>query len=165
MVSDLQRSTSQQVIGLIFWIGLCYFTAWTGSQVSPGIALAEWYESINKPSWNPPAWLFGPVWTMLYTLMGIAAWNIWRKFGFGKARAALSLFLVQLVLNGLWSQIFFGAQEIGWAFIEIIFLLVAIIATTYLFFQKNKVAGWLMVPYIAWVSFATVLNGTIWVLN
>ena len=165
MNSALQRSTLQKIAGLIFWIGICYVTAWTGAQVSPGIAPAEWYESINKPDWNPPGWLFGPVWTLLYTLMGIAAWTIWKKFGFGKAKAALSMFFVQLFLNGLWSQLFFGAQEIGWAFFEIILLLAAIIVTTYLFYQKSVAAGWLMVPYILWVSFATVLNGTIWWMN
>jgi translocator protein len=151
--------------GLLFWVGLCYFTAWTGAQVSPGIAPADWYQALNKPSWNPPSWLFGPVWTTLYTLMGIAAWLIWKDFGFSDAKTALSFFLVQLVLNGLWSQIFFGMQEPGWAFAEIILLLAAIVVTTILFFRKNRAAGWLMVPYIAWVSFATVLNGAIWLMN
>jgi translocator protein len=151
--------------GLIFWLGICYFTAWLGAQVSPGIASAEWYQSINKPSWNPPSWVFGPVWTILYTMMGFAAWIVWKQYGFKKAGAALTLFFVQLVLNGLWSQIFFGMQQIGWAFAEIVVLLAAIILTTILFFKKSKTAGWLMVPYIAWVSFATVLNGAIWWLN
>lgn len=151
--------------GLLFWVGLCYFTAWTGAQVSPGIAPADWYQALNKPSWNPPSWLFGPVWTTLYTLMGIAAWLIWKEFGFADAKKALSFFLVQLVLNGLWSQIFFGMQEPGWAFAEIILLLAAILVTTILFFRKNRAAGWLMVPYIAWVCFATVLNGAIWLMN
>ena len=151
--------------GLLFWVGLCYFTAWTGAQVSPGIAPADWYQALNKPFWNPPSWLFGPVWTTLYTLMGIAAWLIWKEFGFSDAKTALSFFLVQLVLNGLWSQIFFGMQEPGWAFAEIILLLAAIVVTTILFFRKKRAAGWLMVPYIAWVSFATVLNGAIWLMN
>ena len=151
--------------GLIFWLGICYFTAWLGAQVSPGIASAEWYQSISKPSWNPPSWVFGPVWTILYTMMGFAAWTVWKQYGFKKAGAALTLFFIQLVLNGLWSQIFFGMQQIGWAFAEIVVLLAAIIFTTMLFFKKSKLAGWLMAPYIAWVSFATVLNGAIWWLN
>ena len=150
---------------MILWIGLCYMVAWTGAQVSPGIASSDWYELLAKPAWNPPAWLFGPVWTILYTLMGISAWLVWKDHGFKDAKAALTLFLVQLALNGLWSQIFFGMQKTGWAFLEIFFLLTAIIATTWLFFKKNRLAGWLMIPYIAWVSFATVLNGAIWVMN
>ena len=151
--------------GLVFWIGLCFFTAWLGARVSPGIAPADWYNAINKPDWNPPAWVFGPVWTTLYTLMGIAAWQVWRNYGFDKACTALIFFLIQLVLNGLWSQIFFGMQEIGWAFFEILLLLAAIIITTFLFFEKSRLAGWLMVPYIVWVGFASVLNGAIWWLN
>ena len=98
-------------------------------------------------------------------MMGIAAWIVWKQFGFRNAGAALTLFFVQLVLNGLWSQIFFGMQQIGWAFAEIVVLLAAIIFTTMLFFKKSKLAGWLMAPYIVWVSFATVLNGAIWWLN
>lgn len=153
------------VAGLIFWVGICYATAWLGAQVSPGIAPAEWYETINKPDWNPPGWVFGPVWSMLYTLMGIAAWLVWKKHGLTKAAPALAAFMVQLLLNGLWSQIFFGMQEIGWAFFEIILLLAAILSTTVLFFRKSKWAGWLMLPYLLWVCFATVLNGTIWFMN
>ncbi len=154
-----------RIVGLIFFLGICFFTAWAGSQVSPGIAPADWYENLNKPVWNPPGWLFGPVWSILYTLMGIAAWLVWKEYGFSGASAALGAFFVQLMLNGLWSQIFFGMQEPGWAFAEIILLLAAIVVTTILFFKKSRTAGWLMVPYIAWVSFASVLNGTIWVMN
>ena len=150
---------------LIGWVGICYFVAWTGATVSPGIASPEWYDSIQKPSWNPPAWIFGPVWTFLYTAMGVAAWNVWRKHRFDQARVALSLFIVQLVFNGLWSQLFFGMHLIGWAFFEILILLFFIVLTTISFFYKSKLSGWLMVPYIAWVSFATVLNGTIWFIN
>lgn len=150
---------------MILWIGLCYMVAWTGAQVSPGMASPEWFETLVKPDWNPPAWLFGPVWTILYTMMGVSAWFVWKDHGFKGAKYALSLFLVQLALNGLWSQIFFGMQQTGWAFLEIFFLLAAIIATTWLFFGKNRIAGWLMVPYIAWVSFATALNGAIWMMN
>ncbi|TVQ01622.1 MAG: tryptophan-rich sensory protein [Balneolaceae bacterium] len=151
--------------GLLFWIALSYLTAWIGAQVSPGIAPGEWYESIAKPSWNPPGWLFGPVWTALYTMMGVAVWLVWKDYGFSGAKKAITLFLIQLILNGLWSQIFFGMQEIGWAFLEILILLFAIAITTILFFEKNKLAGWLMVPYLLWVSFASVLNGTLWWLN
>jgi len=165
MKTGNHKNTFKSVAGFIFWLGICYFTAWIGAQVSPGIASSVWYDSIQKPDWNPPAWVFGPVWTILYTMMGVAVWLVWKNYRFTKGKAALSAFLIQLFLNGLWSHIFFGLQEPGWAFLEIILLLTAIIITTILFFEKNRVAGWLMIPYILWVSFATVLNGAIWWLN
>lgn len=153
------------LFGLAGWLILCYFTAWLGAQVSPGIASPEWYESLQKPDWNPPGWLFGPVWTLLYTLMAVAAWRVWKEYGFSDGKAELTAFLIQLFLNGLWSQLFFGMQRVDLAFIEIILLLTAIVITTILFFKKDRAAGWLMVPYILWVAFATVLNGTIWWIN
>lgn len=165
MNTEIKRSTLSKIVSFIFWVGICYLVAWLSSQVSPGIAPADWYNSLNKPSWNPPSWVFGPVWTTLYTLMGIAAWMVWKKFGFQHAKAALSAFLIQLLLNGIWSQLFFGMQSPGWAFLEIFFLLSAILVTTFLFSKKVKTAAWLMAPYILWVAFATVLNGTIWWIN
>lgn len=165
MESQLNRSTAYSIVGFILWIGLCYFIAWAGAQVSPGIASSVWYDALNKPDWNPPSWIFGPVWTLLYTLMGIAAWKVWNKFGFRHAKSALIFFLVQLGLNGLWSQLFFGLKSPGWAFLEIFFLLAAIITATYLFSKKDKWPVWLMIPYILWVSFAAFLNGTIWWIN
>lgn len=165
MNSETKRSTIYKTGGLIFWIGFCYVVAWFGAMVSPGIASPEWYNTLNKPSWNPPNWVFGPVWTTLYTMMGIAAWLVWKKFGFQKAKPALIAFLIQLILNGIWSQLFFGLKAPGWAFLEIFFLLAAILLTTVLFSKKVKAAAWLMVPYILWVSFAAFLNGTIWWIN
>lgn len=165
MKSTIERSKSTIYIGLFFWIGICFLVAWSGAQVSPGIASSEWYGALNKPSWNPPNWLFGPVWTLLYTLMGIAAWKVWKDFGFESAKSALIAFLIQLALNGLWSQIFFRFHQTGWAFIEIIFLFAAILITTFLFSKQDNRAAWLMVPYILWVSFAACLNGTIWCIN
>lgn len=160
-----KRETFRNIAGLLFFIGVCFLTAWIGAQVSPGIATGDWYELIIKPDWNPPGWIFGPVWTILYTMMAISAWMIWKKSGFDGAKTALSFFFIQLFLNGLWSQLFFGQQEIGWAFAEIIVLLITIIFTTLYFFKQSKLAGWLMVPYILWVTFATYLNYTIWILN
>lgn len=155
----------KKFIVLIAFLFLCFFTAWTGAQVSPGIASTEWYELLNKPDWNPPGWLFGPVWTLLYTVMAFAAWRVWLKLGFSNGKFELGVFLVQLILNGFWSQLFFGMQYPGLAFAEIILLLAAIVYTTLLFFRVDKIAGWLMVPYILWVAFATVLNGAIWLMN
>lgn len=150
---------------LLLFLFICFGVAWTGAQVSPGIASSEWYDQLNKPDWNPPAWLFGPVWTSLYIMMAFAAWRIWKLLGFTDGKTELSLFTVQLLLNGLWSQLFFNAQNPGLAFAEILLLLTSIIITTVYFNRQDRMAGWLMVPYILWVSFATVLNGTIWMIN
>ncbi|CAN5485565.1 tryptophan-rich sensory protein [soil metagenome] len=164
-MSAKTRSTLMRMGILILFIFICLGVGWAGSQVSPGNGSSQWYEQLNKPDWNPPGWLFGPVWTALYIMMAIAAWRIWKKSGFSGGATELSVFTFQLILNGLWSFLFFGLQNPGLAFIEIILLLATIIATAYLFFQKDRIAGWLMAPYILWVTFATVLNGTIWVIN
>lgn len=164
-MTDRSDNRFLSAVVLIFFIAICFGVAWTGAQVSPGIASSEWYDQLNKPDWNPPGWLFGPVWTFLYFIMAIAAWRIWKQSGFRGSKQELSFFGVQLLLNGLWSQLFFNAQEPGIAFIEIILLLAAIVATTWLFYQKDRIAGWLMVPYMLWVTFATVLNGRIWWIN
>lgn len=165
MTNQIRRSTSVSILGFIFWIGICFLVAWTGAQVSPGIASSGWYDTLAKPSWNPPNWIFGPVWTLLYAMMGTAAWIIWKKHGFAHAKSSLIFFLIQLGLNGLWSQLFFGLKSLGWAFFEIFFLLAAILITTILFKRNEKKAAWLMIPYLLWVSFATCLNGAILWLN
>jgi tryptophan-rich sensory protein len=131
---------------------------------SPNIA--GWYNTLQKPELAPPNWVFGPLWTTLFALMGIAAFLIWRK-GLDKrgVKIALGIFIGQLVLNTLWSIIFFGQQSPGGAFIEIIILWLAIVATIIAFARISKLAAWLLVPYIAWVTFATYLNHSIWMLN
>ena len=125
-----------------------------------------WYNRIIKPSFQPPNWVFGPVWTILYALMGIAAYLVWEK-GWEKreVKAALGIFGIQLVLNFLWSIIFFGNKAFGWAFVEIIVLWIFIALTIWKFYQISKTAAYLLIPYILWVSFASVLNGAIWWLN
>jgi translocator protein len=129
-------------------------------------SIAGWYAGIVKPALNPPAWVFGPVWTTLFVLMGISAFLIWRK-GLDRkdVKIALGIFLGQLVLNTLWSIIFFGLHSPGGAFIEIIFLWLAILATIIAFAKISKPAMWLLLPYILWVSFAGYLNYSIWMLN
>lgn len=124
-----------------------------------------WYTAVNKPSFNPPSWIFGPVWITLYTLMGIAAFLIWQKRKSKQAKIALGFYAIQLVLNSLWSILFFGQQNPGAAFIEIIFLLIFILLTTIFFYKENKLAGILFLPYLAWVGFASILNYNIWLLN
>jgi tryptophan-rich sensory protein len=129
-------------------------------------AIPNWYASLNKPSFNPPGWIFGPVWTILYTMMGLAAWLVWQKWGESSvAKAAVILFFVHLVFNTLWSILFFGLQNPMLAFIEILFLWGMILALIILFYQVDKRAAYLMIPYILWVSFAAVLNFSIWRLN
>jgi tryptophan-rich sensory protein len=149
------------VIGLILWVLAALAAGWIGSNFMPG----EWYASLAKPPWNPPSSVFAPVWTILYVLMGVAAWLVWREAGFSGARIALSLFILQLVLNSLWSYLFFGLQEPMTAFFEIIVLWCAILATLVRFWKIRPGAGVLLIPYLCWVTFASVLNYQLWRLN
>ena len=138
--------------------------------ITSGLATAqgtrEWYPMLVKPWFNPPAWVFGPVWTILYIMMGIAAYLVWRK-GLEESgvKTALVLFSIQLGLNGIWSLLFFGMRSPGLALIEIVLLWCAIVATLIAFLKQNKTAGILLIPYWAWVSFAVVLNFSLWTLN
>jgi benzodiazapine receptor len=151
-------------IGLLLLIVLCLGAGALGA-VATTPEIEGWYQTIAKPLWTPPDYVFGPVWTTLYVLMAIAGWLVWKRTGFKSAMMPLTLFAAQLVLNIAWSWIFFGLHEPGWAFAEIVILWPAIVATTLAFFGSSKIAGWMMVPYLAWVSFATVLNFAIWRLN
>ena len=134
------------------------------SGISTADSIANWFQFVKKPSWNPPSWLFAPVWTLLYILMGISVALIWHSNSKNK-KTAIVLFIIQFILNIAWSIIFFNQHMPGLAFIEIIVMLVFIILTTVSFYKINKTAAYLLLPYICWVSFATVLNGTIWFLN
>ncbi len=126
---------------------------------------SAWYLNLNKPWFNPPGWIFGPVWSLLYLTMGIAAWLAWRN-GSGRAlMLPLGLFLLQLVLNAMWTPLFFGMQRPGLALVDIAALWVAIGATATAFYPLSKTAALLFLPYWLWVSFATVLNNAIWWLN
>ena len=128
--------------------------------------VSTWYPTLVKPPFNPPAWIFGPVWTLLYITMGVAAFLVWRQgLAAEGVRLALAVFIIQIALNGLWSILFFGLQAPGWALVEIILLWLAIVATLVLFWRVVPAAGLLLIPYLAWVSFATVLNASLWWLN
>lgn len=151
-------------IGLAVFIVVCLGAGGLGA-IATTSEIEGWYQTIAKPSWNPPDRVFGPVWTTLFILMGIAAWLVWKPEGFKAAAIPLLLFVVQLLLNTGWSWIFFGLHQPGWAFVEIVMLWLAIAATTVTFFRRSKTAGWLLMPYVAWVSFAGVLNYAIWRLN
>jgi len=136
-------------------------------------AIPVWYAGLAKPTWNPPPWLFGPVWTLLYLGMGVAAWRIWRRGSAPEAngavraatRTALAAYALQLVLNANWTPVFFGLRRIDLAFLIIVAMLAAILETTRRFYRLDRGAAWLLIPYLGWVTFATVLNGRIWQLN
>lgn len=142
-------------------IALCLGAGGLGGWITAP-AITEWYVTLNKPTWNPPNWLFGPVWTTLYIVMAIAAWLVWRK---GNATVAMVLFFAQLALNCAWSFLFFGARSPWLGLVEIAMFWLVLATTTYVFFTRSKPAGMLMLPYLAWVSFAALLNFTIWRLN
>ena len=154
-------SKGAQALALAGWLALCFAAAATGVFVSTG----DWFAALNKPSWNPPAWVFGPAWTFLYITMAVAAWLVWREGGWKAQRRALGLFIIQWFLNALWTPLFFGAHLPGVAFGEIVLLWLAVAATLVAFWRVKKAAGLLLVPYLAWVSFAAALNFTIWRLN
>jgi tryptophan-rich sensory protein len=123
---------------------------------------AEWYAGLAKPSFNPPAWLFGPVWTVLYVLIAIAGWRVWQR---DRTGWPMKLWWAQLALNFLWTPVFFGAHQLGLALVVILLMLAAILAFIATAWRLDRVAAWLFVPYAAWVAFASVLNGSIWMLN
>lgn len=154
-------TTLRSALGLVGWLAVSFAAAWVGSRFMPG----AWYNALAKPSWNPPNFVFAPVWTALYVLMAVAAWLVWRRAGFTGARAALTLFIVQLALNALWSYLFFGAHRPDLAFMEILVLWALILVTAVLFWREVQLAGLLMLPYLAWVGFASFLNFTLWQMN
>jgi translocator protein len=151
-------------IGLCVFLALCFAAAAIGGAVT-GPQIDGWYAALHKPGWNPPNGVFGPVWTVLYACMAVAAWLVWRQDGLRPAKFPLTLFGVQLALNVLWSCVFFGLQLPGLAFAELIVLWSAIAATTAAFWRRSAVAGILLLPYLAWVAFAGVLNFAVWRLN
>jgi tryptophan-rich sensory protein len=160
-INPSSRPAGRQTLALIGWLVLCFAASGTAVFVSIG----GWYSSLNKPSWNPPPWIFGPVWSLLYMMMAVAAWLVWRKGGWKRHGRTLGLFFLQWLLNALWTPIFFGMHRSGLAFAEIIMLWIVLAATLRLFWQVSKLAGVLLVPYLAWVSFAAALNFAIWRLN
>lgn len=146
------------VVGLIGFVIVTFCAPAFGVLAPPG----NWYAALNKPAWNPPAWIFGPVWTFLYLLMAVAAWMVWKRGGWG---VPLWLYLFQLALNAAWTPVFFGAHQIGMALAVIILLWISILVTMISFLRVTRVAGMMLLPYLAWVSFATFLNYTLWRMN
>jgi benzodiazapine receptor len=153
----------QQAIGFLGWVLLTFAAAAVGAIAS--VNAGEFYAELARPSWAPPAWLFGPVWTVLYALMAIAAWLVWRARGFAGARTALVLFVAQLAANALWSWLFFAWQRGGLAFAEVLVLCSLILATIVAFQRISTVAAILLYPYLAWSVFASALTFAVWRLN
>jgi len=156
-------SIQRQAAGLLAWLAVCVVAATLGGFASANAA--GYYEQLMLPAWAPPPWLFAPVWTLLYVLMGVAAWLVWRERGFGQARAALSLFLIQLAVNALWTWLFFAWHQGSLAFIEILVLWAIILCTVVAFWLVRPMAAALLIPYLAWVTFAAVLTYAVWQAN
>lgn len=156
--------TGRDILALVLLIGLCLGVGGLGGAVTAE-SVTTWYATLNKPSFNPPNWIFGPVWTALYILMGVAAWRVWRAADRDTARGPLAVFALQLAVNLGWSVAFFGLRNPGLAVIVILALDLLVLATALMFRRIDRLAAWLLVPYLAWISFATLLNVTIWRLN
>ncbi|MEO5560620.1 MAG: TspO/MBR family protein [Dokdonella sp.] len=156
-------STSHQILGFVFWLAIAAIAAALGAFAS--IDASSFYVQLHQPAWAPPASVFGPVWSVLYLLMGIAAWLVWRAAVLRATRGALVLFLLQLALNALWSWLFFAWHRGAMAFADIIVLWALIVMTILAFWRIKPVAGALLVPYLLWVSFASALNFAVWQLN
>lgn len=146
---------------LVGFIAACTLAAATGAVIRPGV----WYERLVKPDWRPPNWLFAPVWSLLYLMIAASGWLVWREAGIAGGAGPLGLYAVQLLLNAAWTPVFFGLHRIGLGFATLVALWVAIAATIAAFFPVSVTAALLLVPYLAWASFAAALNFAIWRLN
>ncbi|MFC5524348.1 TspO/MBR family protein [Rhodanobacter ginsengisoli] len=153
----------KQIVGLIGWLLLSFAAAATGALAS--VQAASFYQQLVQPTWAPPASVFGPVWSALYAMMGIAAWLVWREGGWRRQRSALTLFVLQLAINALWSWLFFAWHHGALAFADIVVLWLLIAATLISFWRVRPLAGALLLPYLCWVSFAAALNFAVWHLN
>ena len=159
----MTQSRQRGILGLIGWFIVSFSASAVGAVAS--IQARSFYGQLVQPDWAPPGWLFGPVWTLLYAMMAVAAWLVWRSGGFRTNRIALSLFLVQLFFNAIWSWLFFAWSLGGWAFADILLLWVLIVATVIAFWRVRPLTGVLLIPYLLWVTFAAVLNYAVWQLN
>jgi tryptophan-rich sensory protein len=158
------RSRATDIAGLVLFAALCLGIGALGGAVTAG-SVDSWYPTLVKPSFNPPNWVFGPVWTALYLLMAVAAWRVWRAVDWDRARGPIALFALQLAINLGWSVAFFGLRGIGLALIVILALDLAVLATALQFRRIDRAAALLLLPYLAWIAFATALNLALWRLN
>ena len=152
--------TTSSILSLLPFVAACFCAALSGAFFRPG----DWYEHLAKPSWRPPNWLFAPAWSVLYICIAIAGWLVWQQGGPGTA-TALTVWGVSLLFNAGWSAVFFGLRRMDWAFGELLLLWLSIAATIAVFAPISATAAWLLAPYLAWVTFAGVLNFTMWQLN
>lgn len=157
------RSITQQFTGLVAWLALAFVAAAIGAVAS--VQAASFYSQLVRPSWAPPPGVFGPVWSILYALMGVAAWLVWRQPKEERRALPIALFVAQLVVNALWSWLFFAWHLGAWAFADVLFLLALIAATIIAFWRVRALAGILLLPYFAWVSFASALTWSVWHSN
>lgn len=178
MSKELSKEMKNGWLSLIIFL-LAPFLAASVGGFATQTSVDTWYKTLKKPAWNPPAWVFGPVWSTLYALMGIASWLVWRSSAGNKhaddgalipqqpsgVQSALQLYGIQLALNALWSILFFGARRIRWAFAELLVLWAMIGLTLVRFYRIRPIAGWLLAPYLLWSTFAALLNATIWRMN
>ena len=160
----MRKKIIKDVAAFVLAQVVCFSAAGIGGAFTAS-SVRTWYLEIAKPTWTPPSWVFGPVWTLLYVMMGLSVWLVWRSGRWSGARGAMLIFGVQLLLNTAWSILFFGARSPGLAFFEILLLWSTIVVTIGIFWQHSKTASVLLVPYLAWSSFAAVLNFTIWQMN
>lgn len=162
----MMKENKRNILSLLAAILLPFIAAGIGG-IATSSSVSTWYPSLKKPAWNPPAWVFGPAWTLLYLLMGLASWLVWRTDAADRSqvRQALGWYGLQLGLNALWSVIFFGLRRVGLALVEIVLLLSALLTTLVMFRRIRPEAAWLLSPYALWVGFATALNAAIWRLN
>lgn len=158
------NSSARNILGLTVALTACYGAAAMGGIFSAQ-GVGDWYQALAKPSWTPPAWIFGPVWTVLYGMMAMAAWLIWKRCDQKIGTVPISLFLFQLALNAIWSPLFFGLHRVDIALIDIVLLWVVVAATVWVFLRRDLTAGLLLIPYLLWITFATGLNFAIWRLN
>jgi benzodiazapine receptor len=148
----------KSLLMLIAFGAASFGAAATGTIFRPG----NWYKQLDKPLWRPPDWLFAPVWMVLYVSIALSGWLVWREAGFAGAALPLGVYALQLVLNAAWTPIFFGLQRPGLALVEIVLLWGSVVATIVLFYPVSAAAAWLLIPYLAWLSFASALNFSIW---
>jgi tryptophan-rich sensory protein len=158
------RTRAADLLGLGGFLVLCLALSAIGGWITAQ-SVGSWYQTLQKPVFNPPDWVFAPVWTLLYLMIALAGWRVWRRVGLSGARAGMVAYSAQLALNLAWSFLFFGGRMIGVALAEIMLLLAVICVNAALFRRIDRVAGWLLVPYAAWVAFACVLNLALWRLN
>ena len=159
----MRQSFQRQILGLAGWLAASFLAGGIGAIASSSAGV--FYVQLSRPSWAPPSWLFGPVWSLLYIMMGVAAWLVWRKHGFPVAASGLTLFVIQLIANAFWTWLFFVWHQGALSFAEIVVLWLLVASTIVAFWRLHRLAALMLVPYLAWVSFASALTYSLWRLN